>query len=109
MWLDKPSLLWSLSPKNDVNGPEHSNGPPLFHCANVHLANPKSTKANKPTTPSPRPPIFSFIFFFTMSVTLHTTHGDFKIEIFCESVPRTAEVRPIPFSVSLPNLPSRTS
>ena len=26
-----------------------------------------------------------------MSVTLHTTHGDIKIEIFCESVPRTAE------------------
>jgi hypothetical protein len=29
----------------------------------------------------------------TMSVTLHTTHGDMKIEIFCESVPKTAEVR----------------
>lgn len=28
-----------------------------------------------------------------MSVTLHTTHGDLKIEIFCESVPNTAEVR----------------
>ena len=27
----------------------------------------------------------------TMSVTLHTTHGDLKIEIFCESVPKTAE------------------
>ncbi|KIV93596.1 hypothetical protein PV10_04799 [Exophiala mesophila] len=26
-----------------------------------------------------------------MSVTLHTTHGDIKIEIFCESVPKTAE------------------
>ncbi|KIW60398.1 hypothetical protein PV05_00614 [Exophiala xenobiotica] len=26
-----------------------------------------------------------------MSVTLHTTHGDLKIEIFCESVPKTAE------------------
>ncbi|KAJ9648139.1 Peptidyl-prolyl cis-trans isomerase cyp10 [Coniosporium apollinis] len=26
-----------------------------------------------------------------MSVTLHTTHGDLKLEIFCESVPRTAE------------------
>ncbi|KAI4194807.1 MAG: hypothetical protein LQ348_002566 [Seirophora lacunosa] len=26
-----------------------------------------------------------------MSVTLHTTHGDLKIEIFCESVPNTAE------------------
>ncbi|KAK4250081.1 cyclophilin-like domain-containing protein [Corynascus novoguineensis] len=26
-----------------------------------------------------------------MSVTLHTTHGDLKIEVFCESVPRTAE------------------
>ncbi|KPI38042.1 Peptidyl-prolyl cis-trans isomerase-like 3 [Cyphellophora attinorum] len=26
-----------------------------------------------------------------MSVTLHTTHGDIKIEVFCESVPRTAE------------------
>ena len=26
-----------------------------------------------------------------MSVTLHTTHGDLKIEVFCESVPNTAE------------------
>ncbi|KAK0740846.1 peptidyl-prolyl cis-trans isomerase [Schizothecium vesticola] len=26
-----------------------------------------------------------------MSVTLHTTLGDLKIEVFCESVPRTAE------------------
>lgn len=28
-----------------------------------------------------------------MSVTLHTTLGDVKIEVFCESVPKTAEVR----------------
>lgn len=26
------------------------------------------------------------------SVTLHTTLGDLKIEIFCEAVPKTAEV-----------------
>jgi len=26
-----------------------------------------------------------------MSVTLHTTHGDLKVEIFCELVPKTAE------------------
>ncbi|KAK4132944.1 cyclophilin-like protein [Trichocladium antarcticum] len=26
-----------------------------------------------------------------MSVTLHTTHGDLKIEVFCESTPKTAE------------------
>ena len=26
-----------------------------------------------------------------MSVTLHTTHSDLKIEVFCESVPQTAE------------------
>ncbi|KAF3490842.1 peptidyl-prolyl cis-trans isomerase [Arthroderma uncinatum] len=26
-----------------------------------------------------------------MSVTLHTTHGDLKVEIFCEAVPKTAE------------------
>ncbi|KAL9109181.1 MAG: hypothetical protein Q9227_006106 [Pyrenula ochraceoflavens] len=26
-----------------------------------------------------------------MSVTLHTTYGDIKIETFCESVPKTAE------------------
>ncbi|PCH07164.1 Hypothetical protein PENO1_000950 [Penicillium occitanis (nom. inval.)] len=26
-----------------------------------------------------------------MSVTLHTTHGDLKVEIFCETVPQTAE------------------
>lgn len=29
----------------------------------------------------------------TMSVTLHTSLGDIKIEVFCESVPKTAEVR----------------
>ena len=27
-----------------------------------------------------------------MSVTLHTTAGDLKIEVFCEDVPKTAEV-----------------
>ena len=27
-----------------------------------------------------------------MSVTLHTNLGDVKIEVFCESVPKTAEV-----------------
>lgn len=27
-----------------------------------------------------------------MSVTLHTTAGTIKIEVFCESVPKTAEV-----------------
>ncbi|TFK27505.1 cyclophilin-like protein [Coprinopsis marcescibilis] len=26
-----------------------------------------------------------------MSVTFHTNHGDLKIEVFCEAVPRTAE------------------
>lgn len=26
-----------------------------------------------------------------MSVTLHTTYGDIKLEVFCESVPKTAE------------------
>lgn len=26
-----------------------------------------------------------------MSVTLHTTLGDIKVEVFCETVPRTAE------------------
>ncbi|KAF7972479.1 hypothetical protein HWV62_17906 [Athelia sp. TMB] len=26
-----------------------------------------------------------------MSVTLHTTHGELKIEVFCEAVPKTAE------------------
>jgi hypothetical protein len=28
-----------------------------------------------------------------MSVTLHTNLGDIKLEVFCESVPKTAEVR----------------
>lgn len=27
----------------------------------------------------------------TMSVTLHTTKGDIKLEVFCEAVPKTAE------------------
>ncbi|KAI6042582.1 cyclophilin-type peptidyl-prolyl cis-trans isomerase [Pisolithus marmoratus] len=26
-----------------------------------------------------------------MSVTLHTTHGDLKVEVFCEAVPKAAE------------------
>ncbi|KAK2810966.1 Peptidyl-prolyl cis-trans isomerase cyp10 [Emmonsiellopsis sp. PD_5] len=26
-----------------------------------------------------------------MSVTLHTTHGDLKVEVFCEATPKTAE------------------
>jgi hypothetical protein len=33
-----------------------------------------------------------------MSVTLHTSLGDIKIEVFCESVPKTAEV---PLSLQL--------
>ncbi|EEY15409.1 peptidyl-prolyl cis-trans isomerase [Verticillium alfalfae VaMs.102] len=54
-----------------------------------------------------------------MSVTLHTTLGDLKIEIFCESVPKTAEVsflselrsaaRPRPDSSSSPNMPRTSS
>ena len=39
-----------------------------------------------------------------MSVTLHTNKGDLKIEVYCESVPKTAEVCPVP---SRP-VPSRT-
>ena len=31
------------------------------------------------------------IYSLAMSVTLHTTHGDIKIELFCESVPRASE------------------
>ena len=31
-----------------------------------------------------------------MSVTLHTNLGDIKIEVFCESVPKTAEVSALP-------------
>jgi len=30
---------------------------------------------------------------FDMSVTLHTTLGDMKVEVFCEDCPKTAEVR----------------
>jgi len=33
-----------------------------------------------------------------MSVTLHTNLGDIKLEVFCESVPKTAEVRIVPLS-----------
>lgn len=46
-----------------------------------------------------------------MSVTLHTSLGDLKIEVFCESVPKTAEVHNPPSSPvsSLSNaLPSLT-
>ena len=32
-----------------------------------------------------------------MSVTLHTNKGDLKIEVYCESVPKTAEVCPVPY------------
>ena len=27
----------------------------------------------------------------TMSVTLHTSHGDLKVEVYCDLTPRTAE------------------
>lgn len=39
-----------------------------------------------------------------MSVTLHTNKGDLKIEVFCESVPKTAEVRSGP-KIPLRHLP----
>lgn len=29
-----------------------------------------------------------------MSVTLHTSHGDVKVEMFCDLAPSTCEVRP---------------
>lgn len=38
-----------------------------------------------------------------MSVTLHTSLGDVKIEVFCESVPKTAEVCMIPLFLVQPN------
>lgn len=28
---------------------------------------------------------------YLQSVTLHTSHGDLKIEVFCEAVPKAAE------------------
>ncbi|MCJ1266106.1 Peptidyl-prolyl cis-trans isomerase cyp10 [Lobaria immixta] len=53
-----------------------------------------------------------------MSVTLHTTLGDVKIEVFCESVPKTAEnflalcassaYNQSPFHRSLPNFMVQT-
>jgi cyclophilin family peptidyl-prolyl cis-trans isomerase len=41
-----------------------------------------------------------------MSVTLHTNVGDIKIEVFCEGVPKTAEVRELcaMFTISRCNL-----
>jgi peptidyl-prolyl cis-trans isomerase-like 3 len=30
-----------------------------------------------------------------MAVTLHTTHGNIKLEVFCDQVPKTAEVTSI--------------
>ena len=49
----------------------------------------------------------------TMSVTLHTSVGNIKIEVFCESVPKTAEVdlhRPSLFALhSVDHLHSRIS
>jgi hypothetical protein len=51
-----------------------------------------------------------------MSVTLHTTLGPLKVEVFCESVPKTAEasLTPNPTTTKLApsrsaNKPSRTS
>ena len=44
-----------------------------------------------------------------MSVTLHTTLGNIKIEIFCESVPKTAEVSPLqPLYASITDISVRT-
>lgn len=39
-----------------------------------------------------------------MSVTLHTTAGTIKIEVFCESVPKTAEVTNDPSPSNFPVL-----
>lgn len=42
----------------------------------------------------PRPPTHSTLpscFLNKQSVTLHTTHGDIKVELFCEDAPRSAE------------------
>lgn len=38
-----------------------------------------------------------------MSVTLHTTLGDIKIEVFCEAVPKTAEVKQLSPTSVAPN------
>lgn len=43
-----------------------------------------------------------------MSVTLHTTLGDIKLEVFCESVPKTAEARPPKPFYEPPPSPSHT-
>ena len=43
-----------------------------------------------------------------MSVTLHTTLGDLKIEVFCESVPKTAEAKSFaPCPITLHQTPSK--
>jgi hypothetical protein len=44
-----------------------------------------------------------------MSVTLHTSHGDIKVEIYCESVPKTAEVRKMLLYSSLKLLTNQLS
>ncbi|KAF1854636.1 hypothetical protein Lal_00015596 [Lupinus albus] len=44
-----------------------------------------------------------------MSVTLHTSHGDIKVEIYCESVPKTAESLLTPTRISLPFVAQATT
>jgi hypothetical protein len=39
-----------------------------------------------------------------MSVTLHTSHGDVKVELFCDLAPSTCEVPP-----ASPDLPTLTA
>ncbi|KAF9640379.1 Ribosomal protein L25/L23 [Lasiodiplodia theobromae] len=43
-----------------------------------------------------------------MSVTLHTDLGDLKIELFCESVPKTAEYDASPFHRLIPSFMVQT-
>ena len=63
-----PQLRYPAQTPRNFNPPDSSND--------------ETTKISNPT----------FDTFHTMSVTLHTSLGDIKVEIFCESVPKTAEV-----------------
>ncbi|KAJ8468185.1 hypothetical protein ONZ51_g9806 [Trametes cubensis] len=63
--------------------------PPLRRHLSLSSGSPPATSPPRPVPVPFRP--FRPASLAAMSVTFHTTHGDIKVEIFCEAVPKTAE------------------
>ncbi|KFX92900.1 hypothetical protein V490_05109, partial [Pseudogymnoascus sp. VKM F-3557] len=82
----RPSYVASPKTLNDITHHPTTNPPPpllTLHTPPIVLVRRCKGHPGQPTSNPRQAP--------TMSVTLHTTLGDMKIEVFCESVPKTAE------------------